>query len=607
MLIARSCAFAHRLKRISLIALISFLTSCASNQTASIQPSRFEPEPTAKLEASSQKSFLADNYLAVTANPHATHAAVAVLERGGSAVDAAIAAQLVLGLVEPQSSGLGGGGFLVYWDNKTKALVTYDGRETAPLSADESLFLKQPASNTNPAQKMSFFNAVLGGRSVGTPGLVKMLEKAHGKHGQKDWSTLFASAIDLAENGFEVSPRLHQLIANVPAVDARPEIKNYLFDKDGEPLAPGTLLKNESYAQTLRDLRDAGTEAFYRGENALELIQQVKNDRNAGKLSLEDLSSYQAKNRDPVCADVFKHTVCGMAPPSSGPTTVIATLKMLEELIADIPQQPESLAASDLLSHYFVEATRLAFADRNTYLADPDFVDVPVEAVINTRYLRKRVQQVKDDSALTIVEPGNPLNTDQTLWLHAPSAELASTTHLSIVDAEGNMVSMTTSIETAFGSRLMSGGYILNNQLTDFSFLPETPEGKRIANRVQAGKRPLSSMSPMIVFNSQGDAVLAIGSPGGKSIIPYVSRTIFEVLALGRTLEEAINDPHIIHTSRSLVLEEGTSQVLVNALKEKGHQPTLRAQASGIHAIQRVGNQWLGVADKRREGTAAGQ
>lgn len=606
MLITRPCAFAYRLKRTSLIALISFLASCVSNQTASTQPSRFEPEPAAKLEVSSQKSFLADNYLAVTANPHATQAAVNVLERGGSAVDAAIAAQMVLGLVEPQSSGLGGGGFLVFWDNKNKTLITYDGRETAPLAADEGLFLKQPATQTTPAQKMSFVNAVVGGRSVGTPGLVKMLEKAHGEYGHMDWSTLFGPAIDLAEKGFKVSPRLHQLIANVPAVNARPEIARYLFDSSGKPLATDTPLKNKKYAQTLKLIRDQGSDGFYQGKNARDLVERVQNDSNTGKLGLLDLNDYRAKNREAVCAEVFEHKVCGMALPSSGPTTVITILKLLEILVEGESAKTQPLSLNDLYSHYFIEATRLAFADRNTYLADPDFVDVSVEALIDSGYLRDRAQMVNDKSALLSVEPGNPPAIKQTHWLHAPSSELASTTHLSIVDAQGNIVSMTTSIELAFGSRLMTGGYILNNQLTDFSFLPQTPEGKAVANRVQAGKRPLSSMSPIIVFNNQGEVILAIGSPGGKSIISYVARTLFEILALGRPLEDAINNPHIIHNGRSLVLEEGTPAALINALEEKGHKPSIRAQASGIHAIQKVGDQWLGVADMRREGTAAG-
>lgn len=597
---------------------IVFLSACSnsaqapsSNQDPSSIQGQFEPEPAAQIEESNQKTFLANEYLAVTANPYATRAATKILEKGGSAIDAAIAAQLVLGLVEPQSSGLGGGGFLVYWDNQNKKLITYDGRETAPLSVDENLFVKQPATDSTPAEKMSFFNAVLGGRSVGTPGLIKMLEEAHDDYGLANWDSLFKSGVDLAENGFVVSARLNQLITHVPAVNARPDIASYLFDNEGKPLAEGSVLKNPAYGETLKAIDSEGSKAFYAGENAQQLIEAVQNDGHKGFLGLKDLESYEVKDREAVCAEVFQHKVCGMAPPSSGPTTVIAILKTLEQRLKSTATEavnlPESLDASPLLSHYFIEATRLAFADRNTYLADPDFVNVPTEALISDNYLANRAALIDDDTALNKIEPGNPENDRDASWIEAPSSELASTTHLSIIDTNGNIVSMTTSIETAFGSRLMAGGYILNNQLTDFSFLPETADRKKIANRVQAGKRPLSSMSPMIVFDQSNQPVMAIGSPGGKSIIAYVARTLFEVLFLERPLEEAINDTHIVHTRNRLVVEEGAPDDLIDALKEKGHSPTLKSQASGIHALQRRGDRWFGVADKRREGIAAGR
>jgi len=621
-------ASAFRRQTILLLGVLSFiscdtntLTHQAQSSSKTPQPSRFEPEPASAPvstdpvsagpvatdpvstgKVTTQKTLLATDYVAVTANPHATRAAHTVLREGGSAIDAAIAAQMVLGLVEPQSSGLGGGGFLVYWDNKQKQLVTYDGRETAPSAADETLFLEE---NSDP---MSFFKAIVGGRSVGAPGLVRMLEDAHKDYGKKEWSQLFGEAITLAENGFSVSPRLHQLIAKVPAVNARPEIASYLFDENGNPLAEGATIKNTLYAKALKSIAFEGSVGFYEGKNAQLFIDAVGGDSNPGQLSLRDLKNYQAKNREAVCAQAFGHNICGMGMPSSGPTTVMMTLKIMEGLLSDKDLTSfETVTKSATLSHSFIEASRLAFADRNTYLADSDFVDVPVKALLNTNYLNDRAALIENNKMLEQVSQGEPSAGLKAAWLHQPSLELASTTHLSIVDNAGNMVSMTTSIETAFGSRLMAGGYILNNQLTDFSFAPETADKKKVAKRVQANKRPLSSMSPIIVFDSDDQPVLVIGSPGGKSIIPYVAKTLFEVLALNRDLEESVNDTHIVHTGRALVLEEGTPQSLIEDLQLKGHAPKIKAQASGIHAIQRVNNKWLGVADKRREGTAAGR
>ena len=609
-----------------LVAIVFLLSNCDynavkdSNQvsaqsTVALQappPSRFEPEPASAVDklvdTSTQKAFLANHYIAVTANPYATQAAVKVLQDGGSAIDATIAAQMVLGLVEPQSSGLGGGGFLVYWDNRSKKLVTFDGRETAPSAADETLFLDPEALTTGEKKPMSFFNAIVGGRSVGVPGLVKMLENAHKDYGNKQWRDLFSRAVELAEDGFLVSPRLHQLITKVPAVNARPDIAEYLFDQNGEPLAEGYLLKNALYADVLKEIAANGATGFYEGDNARALVEGVNGDSNVGQLSLADLKNYQANEREAVCSTLFEYKVCGMAPPSSGPATAMMTLKIMESLLeSENLKSFSTLQESALLSHYFIEASRLAFADRNTYLADPDFVDVPVSALLDSAYISTRASLISKEKTLEQVTQGEPSEGLKAAWLHQPNLELDSTTHVSIVDADGNMVSMTTSIETAFGSRVMAKGYILNNQLTDFSFAPETVDKQKIANRVQANKRPLSSMSPIIVFDKSDKPVLVIGSPGGKSIIPYVAKTLFEVLALERPLEESINDSHIIHTGRALVLEEGAPESLIAKLKAKGHEPKLKAQASGIHAIQRQGDKWLGVADRRREGTAQGQ
>ena len=398
----------------SIVAVLAYgCDATQPNPDPSPAPSRFEPEPVSSFAVSaSDKSFLAKDYVAVTANPHATRAAVEVLASGGSAVDAAIAAQMVLGLVEPQSSGLGGGGFLVHWDNQAKKLNTYDGRETAPSQADESLFLQEDGQSP-----MSFFKAIVGGRSVGVPGMVDMLAIAHQEHGALEWSLLFEHAIALAENGFEVSPRLHQLIANVPAVNARPDISRYLFDEHGKPLEEGALLKNSLYAKSLESIAKEGAKGFYHGDVAKAMADVVVNDTNAGKLSLQDLESYEAKPRDAVCGWVFEYKLCGMAPPSSGPVTVIATLKMMESVLKDhVIENVKSLSDSALLSHLFIEASRLAFADRNTYLADPDFVDVPVNALLDAGYLESRAQQINLDEALVEVSPGQLLNRQAASW-----------------------------------------------------------------------------------------------------------------------------------------------------------------------------------------------
>lgn len=542
-----------------------------------------------------KKTATGQQYVAVTANPLATAAAFRVLEQGGTAIDAAIAAQMVLGLVEPQSSGIGGGGFLLFWDATAKKLISYDGRETAPLKADESLFI-DPQTD----KPMSFFKAIIGGRSVGVPGMLKMLDTAHQQYGKLGWNELFSDAIYLAENGFEVSARLHTLISKVPALTVRPNIAEYLFNNE-QPLPQGYLLKNSAYAQTLHMIANQGANAFYQGEIASAIVKVVNADVNAGQLSKQDLLAYKARVRGPVCKVVFDYKVCGMGPPSSGATTVISILAMLENsakptAITKVSEDPE-------LAHTYIEASRLAFADRNTYIADPDFVNVPVQGLLDSGYLKRRAGLIKPAKRAGQANAGLPAGIAKNEFITNAGLELPSTTHLSIVDRYGNIVSMTSSIETAFGSRLMAGGFILNNQLTDFSFAAHTEDRQKIANRVQAGKRPTSSMSPTIVFDKNNQPVMVIGSPGGKGIIGYVARVLYETLALNRPLSESISDKHIIDTGGQLRIESGSNNTLVEALKQKGHQPELRALTSGIHALQKTNNGWLGVADPRREGT----
>ena len=588
-------------------------TSDAVNVASSASESQdkdLAPEPESKIvslhssqSAAVNKMAVGKRFMAVTANPHATQAAYAILEKGGSAIDAAIAAQMVLGLVEPQSSGIGGGAFMLYWDADEKKLIAYDGREVAPMAADENLFIGQDGTPN------SFFDAVIGGKSVGVPGIIKMLEDAHTDYGKKAWASLFDDAIALAVNGFAVSERLHTLIKAVPKVSERERIAEYLFDANGEPLPVGHQLKNLEYAKTLNVLAHNGSDTFYRGQLAQQMVAATKEDKNSGALSLTDFIQYQAVQRPALCKQILTYRVCGMGPPSSGASTTLAILGLLENLVSDIDAQRsnyQGMEKDTLSAHYFIEASRLAFADRNTYIADPDFIDVPVMQLLDDDYLQLRSQLISTDKPMNTVAAGQFVMPEVGQYLTQPSPELVSTTHLSIVDQYGNVVSMTSSIEMAFGSRLMVGGFILNNQLTDFSFVPRHADKTLVANRVQGGKRPRSSMSPMIVFDENEQPLFIIGSPGGKKIIPYVTRVLYEVLFFNSALAESIEQPHILNTGRQLEIEKGASQNAFDALEAMGHQPVFKSQTSGLHAISRRNNEWVGVADPRREGAAKG-
>ena len=582
----------------------------ATDRASESQDKDIAPEPESQIVnlqlggASQNKIAIGKKFMAVTANPHATRAAYAVLESGGSAIDAAIAAQMVLGLVEPQSSGIGGGAFMLYWDESSQKLTAYDGRETAPMAVDENLFI------TESGQPDSFFDAVIGGKSVGVPGVVKMLEDAHSQYGVAPWSSLFDDAIDLATDGFAVSERLNTLIKAVPKVASREQIASYLFDSRGEPLSVGATLKNSQYARTLKILAQNGSDTFYRGQLAQEMVAVSREDKNASQLSLTDFFIYEAVQRAPMCKSILSYRVCGMGPPSSGGSTTLAILGILENRVSDknlLASDYQGMEKAPWSAHYFVEASRLAFADRNTYIADPDFIDVPIAQLLDDTYLKARSQKIVDDRPMDKVDAGEFTIPDVGQYLMQPSPELVSTTHLSIVDQYGNVVSMTSSIETAFGSRLMAGGFILNNQLTDFSFVPHNADKTLVANRVQGGKRPRSSMSPMIVFDRDNQPILVIGSPGGKKIIPYVARVLYEVLFFDSSLVESIERPHILNTGRRLEIEKGAEQNIFSTLEALGHQPVFKSQTSGLHAISRNNDEWLGVADPRREGVALGK
>ncbi|SEA16014.1 gamma-glutamyltransferase [Microbulbifer marinus] len=541
------------------------------------------------------KSASADTYMAVTANPHASRAAAQILARGGTAVDAAIAAQMVLGLVEPQSSGIGGGAFMLSYDAAQKKLQYYDGRETAPAGVDEDYFMTDGGPRP-------FLQAVIGGYSVGVPGVVRMLELAHKRDGKLRWADLLQPAIDLAESGFAVSPRLHKLLRDLPQVAARPAISGYFFDDSGEPLPVGHRLKNPEYAQTLRAIAEGGADAFYRGAIAEAIVRAVAEDPvNPGLLTMKDMAGYQAKVREPVCSSFLDYRVCGADAPSSGGTSVGAILGMLQQFpVRDLE------VGSDALTHLFVEASELAFADRNTYSADADFVSVPSETLVASGYLTERAELI-DPSQATEAVPGDPVAFAQKR-LMAQSPELPNTSHLVIVDRYGNGVSMTTSIETGFGSRLLVKGFLLNNQLTDFSFTPKNADGALVANRIQPGKRPRSSMSPTIVFNRDGSMRLLVGSPGGSRIINYTARTILYHLALDVPIAEAIAAGNIGAIGSRVELESGYfSEETVRKLEALGHKVVQRDLNSGIHAIALIDGKLHGGADPRREGSAVGR
>lgn len=581
---------------------LSLLLLCAAGLVSAGALAVPKAEPEFAPEAASGRQAVTQvargsQTMVVTANPWASQAADAMLAKGGSATDAAIAAQLVLGLVEPQSSGIGGGAFLLHWHADTKQLLSFDGRETAPAAVDERHFLQE-------GQPMAFFDAVVGGHAVGVPGVLAMLSDAHGRYGKLPWASLFEPAIALSEKGFAVSPRLHKLlqwIVSLPAPLPDSPFKRFYFDEHGQPLPVGHVLINREYAKSLRLIAGQGAQAFYQGALADQMINTVqKNAWRSGTLTKDDLSAYSAKVRQPVCSPFREYTLCGAPPPASGTSTVMAILGMLDQRSINLPELPDVSAM-----HVFSEASRRAFADRNRYLADPDFVEVPLKALLAPAYLKSRAADIDLGKSAAEVTAGE-LNVSGGMRKTASSPELPSTTHLSIVDGQGNIVSMTSSIETAFGSRLMVGGYLLNNQLTDFSFRPVINE-EQVANRIEPGKRPRSSMAPIIVFDRQQQPRMVIGSPGGSRIIDYVARVLLDVLARDRSVLESVNEPHVVHMNRTLELEEGAPSEWVTALQTMGHQPVLREQNSGLHIIDITARGLMGVADPRREGVAIGR
>ncbi|MFK7746460.1 MAG: gamma-glutamyltransferase [Roseobacter sp.] len=591
------------MKRIILGMALVFGQAAAAQQAAdAVQPeaatqgafATISPEISAAFDAKAQgKPVEASNWMVAAANPWAVQAGADILAQGGTAADALVAVQAMLGLVEPQSSGLGGGAFLVYYDASTATLTTLDGRETAPLAATPRLF------QDDAGEPLGFFDAVVGGLSVGTPGTPALMEDAHLRWGALNWADLLAPAIERSEAGFAVSPRLAGLVARDAERLARFETTARYFLPGGTPLAEGTMLKNPEYAATLRAIAQGGVTAFYTGEIASDIVRTVQTaPGNPGVLSGLDLSIYAVKERAPVCAQFRDHDVCGMGPPSSGALTVGQILGMLDgyDLSAG-PAEPE-------VRRLMGDASRLAFADRGRYMADSDFVPVPTAGLVDPAYLADRAALLAGDDALPEVAPGTPEFDHALNWADDASIELPSTSHFVIVDAQGNVASMTTTIENAFGSRLMVRGFLLNNELTDFSFRSHR-NGVPIANRVEPGKRPRSSMAPTIVMKDDAP-VLAIGSPGGSRIIGYVAQSIIAHLDWGMDVQQAVAVPHAVNRFGKYDLEEGTSaEGLTAALTAMGYDVGTRALTSGIHAIS-IGDMLQGGADPRREGIALG-
>lgn len=538
-------------------------------------------------------------YMVVAAHPLAVEAGLEILREGGSAVDAAIATELVLTLVEPQSSGIGGGGFLVHFAKASGKVESFDGRETAPMGVNERLFL-DPAG-----QELPFLRAVVGGRSVGVPGLLRMFEMAHKAHGKLPWSRLFTPAIRHAEAGFPISKRLHHMIAATKHLDAFANTAAYFLNPDGTPKAAGTILKNPALAQTLRHIAANGAGHFYKGPTAAAIVKTVTGaSRLPGAMTLADMAAYRAVKRAPICRPYRDMRICTMGPPTSGGVTLLQTLGMLErfDLGALAPGSAKAV-------HLIAEASRLAFADRDRYLADPDFVPQPVAALLDPAYLEQRARLISPTKSMEHAVPGVPAAVAPPPF--APGPESPSTTHLSVVDGEGNALSLTASIESPFGSRLMVDGFLLNNELTDFAFQPAKAR-RPVANRVAPGKRPRSSMTPTLVFGPDGHFRLAIGSPGGPYIIGFVLKTLVATIDWKLDIQTAIALPNFVNRNGATELETATAlDSIAPILEALGHKIRFRNLTSGLHGIERQGNRLgksrlAGGADPRREGVARG-
>jgi gamma-glutamyltranspeptidase / glutathione hydrolase len=615
------------------LAVAALLAACAGpggqpnqNSPAGSSASSVPAQPEGASGYTAKPGWATTKFAVAAANPLATDAGYRVLKAGGSAVDAAIAVQMVLSLVEPQSSGIGGGAFLLH--SAGSKVEAFDGRETAPMAADEKLFLGADG------KPIPFYEGVVGGRSVGTPGVVKMLEMAHKQYGKLPWSQLFAPAIQLAENGFKVSPRLATLLKDEKYLKADPVAAAYFYKPDGTPVDVGNTLKNPALADVLRQIASQGSNALLTGKVAQAIVTKVQSHpTNPGKLALSDMAAYQPKKREPICSDYTArsktYVLCGMPPPSSGAIAVGQILGILNNTPAGtlglvtgtggVPGTVGPTPSADWL-HLYTEAARLAFADRGQYLGDPDFVQPPGGSwmsLLAPAYLAERAKLIQYQSgaqSMKTAKPGVP-GAIKTAYAPMPDQVEHGTSHISIVDGFGNAIAMTTTIEDAFGARQMTdggtgkpGGFLLNNQLTDFSFAPLDAEGKPVANRVQPGKRPRSSMAPTLVFDkATGQLVMSGGSPGGALIIHFTAKTLYGVLNWGLSAQEAIDLPNFASNNGPSMLEEKRfSPATLEALRARGAEVREQAMTSGLQAIQKTPTGYFGGADPRREGLVLG-
>ena len=539
---------------------------------------------------------VAKHDMIAAANPYAAEAGRDMLRQGGSAVDAAIAAQMVLTLVEPESSGIGGGAFMLLWDPAHRKVTSFDGRETAPASATPGMFLD---SNGLPRKH---FDAIPGGLSVGVPGVLAMLDMAHRKYGKLPWAKLFEPAIALAEKGVPVGRKLAATLRAFPQMLAMPDIKRYFTKPDGTLLSEGDLLRDPELAATLRIVAKGGAKAFYSGDIARAIVEKVRHAPvNPGEMTLADLAKYRARERAPVCAFYRGERVCSMGPPSSGGLSVLQILGMLERF-------PSNLLTPNSLSevHLFSQASRLAFADRAVYMGDPAFVRVPMASLLDHNYLATRSSLIDPLRDMGVALPGS-LPTMRTEYAPQRSPQLHGTSHMTIVDRSGEVVSMTTTVEFVFGSEMMVKGFFLNNELTDFSFDP-VRDGKPVANAPAQGKRPLSAMAPTIVFDAKGRFSIALGSPGGPAIIPYVAESLVAMIDGGLDPQATVALPHHIEMNGPLFLEKDTPLgALQPALAKLGYDVRpATVETSGLQIIERVEDGYLGAADPRRDGVAIG-
>ncbi len=576
-------------------AAVCILLALISANAAFAQRRLIEPEAaTGWMGGTAQH---ASRHMISTANAIASQAGREILRQGGSAVDAAIAAQLVLGLVEPQSSGLGGGAFVLHWDDAGRELRTYDGRETAPAAAKPDRFLR----NGSP---IPFDTAVHSGLSIGTPGLVRLLEAIHRAHGKLDWARLFEPAIALAAGGFPVSPRLSFMLRWRGADSFDAAARAYFFDENGQARPVGYPLKNPAYAATLRALATHGADAFYTGDIARQIVEATEKAPNfAGDLAARDLRSYAVVERPPVCVPYRSYRVCGMGPPSSGGIAIAQILTMLAGFnLGSAPHEKMNPTAL----HVIVEAQKLAYADRARYLADPAFVPVP-SGLTDRTYLEQRRALIDPNAAMAAPEPGLPPGLDQRSFGDDTTLEQPGTSHISRIDGAGNAVAMTTTIEGAFGSGVMAAGFLLNNELTDFSFRPTDSAGRPAANRVEAGKRPRSTMAPTIVFDANGKVFAVLGSPGGGRIIYFVTKALVALLDWRLDAYEATSLTNFGSMGVGVEIEYDWKTVLIGLeLKKRGHKIRPDLMNSGLNILIRRANGIEGASDPRREGAALG-